>query len=219
MLRMLAIAGAYLALVALGIQAAHWVAEHLRLSVHHSPETDALWHGVVLVAFVTYVALMALPFVPGVEVGMALLVAFGAEVALLVYLGTVLALTCSFLVGRLVPERILVGALKRLRLRRAHALMSQLQSLPTERRIAVLLEHVHAPVTARALRFRFVAIALALNLPGNAVLGGGGGIAMVAGMSRLCGLTGFVTTLCIAAAPVPAMVALTGTAWLPGGGP
>jgi hypothetical protein len=219
MLRILVIAGAYLLLVALGIQAARWITEHLHLAVHHSPETDALWHGVVLVAFITYVALMALPFVPGVEVGMALLVTFGAEVALLVYLGTVLALTCSFLIGRLVPERMLVRALKRLRLRRAHALMRRLESLPTERRIAVLLEHVHAPATARALRFRFVAIALALNLPGNAVVGGGGGIGMVAGMSRLCGLTGYVITVCIAAAPVPAMVALTGTAWLPGGGP
>ena len=35
------------------------------------------------------------------------------------------------------------------------------------------------------LRYRYVALALAFNLPGNAVLGGGGGIAMMAGLSGI----------------------------------
>ena len=212
MLRIPVLVAAYLVLVALGVALGHWVTEQISFGPHHSPETDALWHGVVLVAFASYVALMATPFVPGAEVGLALLVAFGGEMALLVYLGTVLALCISFLLGRLVPERVLVRALERLRLRRAHALMSRLQSLPPARRVSSLLEGAPAGSAVRLLRWRLVAIGVALNLPGNVLIGGGGGIGMAAGMSRLCGFPGYLVTVCIAAAPVPLLVAITDTA-------
>jgi hypothetical protein len=38
---------------------------------------------------------------------------------------------------------------------------------------------------AIALRRRYIAPALALNIPGNALIGGGGGIALFAGVSGL----------------------------------
>jgi hypothetical protein len=56
------------------------------------------------------------------------------------------------------------------------------------------------------LSHRHFTLAVCLNLPGNSVLGGGGGIA------ALCGLSGqfvwwrFVLTLVIATAPIPLLV-------------
>ena len=48
-----------------------------------------------------YTVLLALPFVPGAEIGLALLVVFGAVMAWPVYVATVLALSIAFAVGRL----------------------------------------------------------------------------------------------------------------------
>ena len=59
------------------------------------------------------------------------------------------------------------------------------------------------------IRFRLIALAVLLNVPGNALLGGGGGIGMVAGMSRLYGVPGYLFTVCVATAPVPLLVAIT----------
>ncbi|MGA1369426.1 MAG: hypothetical protein ACO394_13000, partial [Blastocatellia bacterium] len=43
-----------------------------------------------------------------------------------------------------------------------------------------------------------VVLAVALNMPGNAMIGGGGGIAMLAGMSGLFALPVFVMVIAIA---------------------
>lgn len=42
-----------------------------------------------------------------------------------------------------------------------------------------------------------------LNLPGNALIGGGGGIALMAGMSRLFSFPLFLLSLTVAVSPVP----------------
>lgn len=205
----LLLATVYICLVVLGITIGHWMTGHLEIDIHHSPETDAWWHRVVLITFFTYVVLMTLPFVPGVEVGLALLVIFGGEMALLVYLGTVFALICSFVMGRVVPERAVLWTLAFLHLRRAHEFVSRLQSLPAQERLRFLLEASPARSLTWLLRFRLVAIAILLNLPGNALIGGGGGIGMAAGMSRLFSFPSYLLTVCIATAPVPLLVALT----------
>jgi hypothetical protein len=59
------------------------------------------------------------------------------------------------------------------------------------------------------LKHRHVAVALALNTPGNIVLGDGGGIVMAAGFSRLFSLPGFAVTVMLAVAPVPLAILLT----------
>ena len=71
--RLVIFAVGYVALIVLGILLSHWVTAQLDIDIHLSPETDALWNRVVLIAFFTYVVLMTLPFVPGVEIGLALL--------------------------------------------------------------------------------------------------------------------------------------------------
>jgi hypothetical protein len=48
-----------------------------------------------------YTVLLVMPFVPGAEIGLALLLVFGAAMAWPVYAATVLALSIAFAVGRL----------------------------------------------------------------------------------------------------------------------
>jgi hypothetical protein len=50
---------------------------------------------------------------------------------------------------------------------------------------------------------------VALNLPGNTLLGGGGGIALMAGLSGLYPMPAYLTTVAIAVAPVPLLVGLS----------
>jgi len=44
---------------------------------------------------------------------------------------------------------------------------------------------------------------LVLNLPGNSLVGGGGGIAFIAGLSGMFSYIGFILAIAIAVAPVP----------------
>jgi hypothetical protein len=48
-----------------------------------------------VIAVALYVALLAVPFVPGIEIGLILLAMFGARIAPVVYGATVLALFCG----------------------------------------------------------------------------------------------------------------------------
>jgi hypothetical protein len=53
-------------------------------------------------------------------------------------------------------------------------------------------------------------LALAFNLPGNTLLGGGGGIALAAGMSGLYRPVAYLATVVLAVAPVPLLFLITG---------
>jgi hypothetical protein len=58
------------------------------------------------------------------------------------------------------------------------------------------------------MRFRWLALALLINMPGNTVIGGGGGIAMAVGYSRTFTYPAFLACAAVAVAPVPALVLL-----------
>jgi hypothetical protein len=59
-------------------------------------------------------------------------------------------------------------------------------------------------------------LAIVLNLPGNIVIGGGGGIALMAGASRLYSVPGFLVTIVLAVAPVPLAILVFGKEILSG---
>jgi hypothetical protein len=56
------------------------------------------------------------------------------------------------------------------------------------------------------LSHRHLTLAVCLNLPGNSVLGGGGGIAALCGLSRQFHWWRYVLTLIVATAPLPLLV-------------
>jgi hypothetical protein len=60
------------------------------------------------------------------------------------------------------------------------------------------------------LKYRYVALLVAINVPGNIVIGGGGEIALMAGMSRLFSVPLYLLTIAIAVSPIPVLLILFG---------
>ena len=142
-----------------------------------------------------YVLLLSIPFVPGAEIGLALLIGFGAVMAWPVYAATVLALSIAFAAGRFASQ---------FQNPRASGAAD-----PTAAALDRLCEGLTGRRWAkRLLRLRWFALAFLINMPGNTVIGGGGGIAMAAGYSRAFPFAAFLACSAIAVAPVPAMVLL-----------
>jgi len=163
---------------------------------------------IVIGSAILYVVLMALPFMPGIEVGLMLMAMLGVGGIVLVYLCTVLALSLSFLAGRLLPPRYVARALGWLRLVRARKLVTALEPLGAEERFRVLAQSTPSRIVPFLLRHRYLVLAVLFNLPGNVVIGDGGGIALIAGMSRLFPFPRFVLLICLAITPVPLLFLL-----------
>lgn len=164
---------------------------------------SALMAGVLLTLLVAYALLLAIPFAPGIEVGLALLMAKGADIAPYVYLATVSGLTLAFLAGRFLPDRWLASTFADLRLARAAALVERLGPMTREERLAHLTERLPRWLRPLVGPWRYLLLALLLNVPGNAAVGGGGGIAFAAGYSRLFHPGLSLLAFVLGVAPVP----------------
>jgi hypothetical protein len=176
-------------------------AEDIFMAYYQTYGTVALYAVVAV-----YVVAMALPYVPGIEISLALLMIFGAEGVTVVYLSTLLALCLSYGVGRLIPPRAIARFFGWLHAHRAQALVERLAPLRREERLQVLMEGAPVRVVPFLLRHRYIAVAVAFNLPGNALLGGGGGIALAAGLSGLFRFHRFALMVCLAIAPIPLLI-------------
>lgn len=153
------------------------------------------WWALVLTSLV-YAVLLAIPFVPGVELGWIIMGVFGQYGVLAAWLSTVLGLSLSFGVAR------------------------QLNDHPRLRRLTTTRETLHQadPATLsplrRALRWGlcfylrhpYVFLFVTLNMPGNWVIGGGGGIAAMAGLAPAARYWLFLPTVALATGLVPLML-------------
>lgn len=74
--------------------------------------------------------------------------------------------------------------------------------MPVRARLNLLFERAPSRIVPFLLRHRYIAIAVALNIPGNSVIGGGGGIAFVAGLSRLFSFPLYLLAVAIGVSPV-----------------
>lgn len=167
------------------------------------PRHEPYLHAMVLGLALLYVLLMATPFMPGIEIGLTLMILLGSKGALLIYLCTLVALSISFMLGRILPPRILWHMLDWLHLQRAGNLVRQLEPLDSAARLKLLNDKIPPAFAPFLLEHRYLAIAALLNLPGNALIGGGGGIGVVVGMSRLVPFPGYLALVAAAVAPVP----------------
>ena len=199
------------ALVVVAI-AGTWAAQGIRqaLDLPTMPTAEIMVHRGIMLGMAAYVLLMAIPFVPGAEIGLALLTAFGAAIAPLVYAATVLAMILAYAIGRLLPPATLVRLLSLLRLQRAADLVARAAALPPGERLALLLERAPPRTVGLALRHRYLALALVVNVPGNSVIGGGGGIMLLAGLSRIFSPAQTCLAIMIAVSPVPLAILLLG---------
>ena len=167
------------------------------------PMNEPMIHRIVMTAFIAFVIFAAIPFVPGAEIGFALLLLFGGQVAPLVYLGMVGALILSFVIARLVPTDILARLLDWLGLSKVAEFVSDLAVVEPHNRLQMLAMIMPSALGQRLISQRYLLLAVALNTPGNSLLGGGGGLAFIAGASRLFPFWPYVVVVLCAVAPVP----------------
>lgn len=197
----------YAGLITLGL----WIgAQWERLEDTQISTMDtAMMVKILAVTLIVFIITSAMPFIPGAEIGFGLMVIFGGKVAILVYGAMVSALTISYLVGALVPATWIVRFFRYLGFGKAAQLAQELASRDRKNRIDYLLETAPRRWVPMLVRHRYLAMMLVLNLPGNSLVGGGGGLALAAGMSGLFRFPAFFATLLVAVAPIPLFFLLT----------
>lgn len=171
--------------------------------------SEPTFHRLIMTASGIYVALMAIPFMPGAEVGISMILLFGSKICLLVYVCTVIALIPPYIIGRLISPKYTARMFGFVGLMPARRLVEQIAPLSAEQRLVYLMDRAPTRFGPFFVRHRFLTLAVLLNLPGNIVIGGGGGIALIAGMTRLYSLPTYLLTISVAVAPVPLIIAFS----------
>ena len=203
---------AVVAVAYLANQAGDWISQRLKMEI--TPENESVIFGATVIAIILYALLISLPFVPGVEIGIGLMVMFGTSMAIPVYLSTIIGLTLGFFIGRLVPEKVLCGCFDFLGMTRISNMLRDLARKPVDERMNMLLERAPSRLVPFLLRHRYIAIAVSFNIPGNSVIGGGGGIAFMAGLSRLFSFPLYLLAVAIGVSPVTILFLIFGPAIL-----
>ena len=174
------------------------------------PHNEAWMHKMILLGLLSYVVLTSLPFVPGAEIGMTLLTVFGAQMAPIIYLATILSLSLAYGGGRLASLEATARLVRGFRLQRVADFLETLNDTHRSQRPGYLVEATGQTALRRLAQYRYVALAVLINVPGNAVVGGGGGLSFVAGLSGVFPFPKFLLTVTIAVLPVPLAVYLFG---------
>lgn len=185
-----------------------FIAQQLKFELRPSNE-DAV-HRMIMLSALAYGVLIAIPFVPGVEIGFGLIAMLGPQIVLLVYVTTILGLSLSFAAGRFIPPDMLARGLRGLGAGSASRLVLDFAATPRQEKLSFLIARAPNRALPFLLKSRYIALAVAINLPGNFLIGGGGGISLVAGASRLFSFPAFVLAIAFAVAPVPLGIVLFG---------
>lgn len=178
-----------------------WVSVQTQLEL--SARENAMFGAVALMLVLAYTITMAVPFVPGIEIGLAIMLVFGPQVFLVVYACTQVALLLSFVAGRVVPLSRLAALAGWLQFHGMQSWLGRLEPLTPEKRLESMVRCAPRRWVQKLIEHRYLALAILINLPGNAVVGGAGGIGLVAGMSRVFGLWRYVFVVALATTPVP----------------
>ena len=156
-----------------------------------------------------YALCMILPFMPAIELGLVLLAMLDIQGVLMLYLVTVAALMTSYGIGKLIPIDILKRFFNFLHFPKASELLCSAEACDEKEQIDRFIEHAPKRMIPFLLRHRYWVFAVAINTPGNMIIGGAGGIAMMSGLSRLFGFRQFALTLLIAVSPLPILTILS----------
>ena len=170
---------------------------------------DAVGPLALFLLALAYALSLALPFVPGMELGLLIMAVFGIQGALVAYTATIGGLSLAYALGRMLPERLIAEWLGRVGIAvPKDGVASAMQGMLTESRLGRRAVH---RLGALLLDHRYVALGVCLNLPGNSVVGGGGGLGLLCGLSRQFSWCGYLLAVAVAVSPLPILV-LTG--WL-----
>lgn len=174
------------------------------------PSTEPMLHRIIMTSMIAYIVLLAIPFVPGVEIGLALMMILGPKIVPLVYGCTLISLCLTFLIGRMLPEKSISRFLREVHLRKAAGFLESFHGLEAEERLVQLTGNSPRRWVPWLLKHRYLALMLAINLPGNVVLGGGGGLALLAGISRLFSIPRYALMVAFAISPIPIVLLVVG---------
>ena len=181
----------------------YWLRGELGIAQKFADYAGHKWSGGILIfGGILYILMLSLPFVPGVELGVLLMCVFGKEGIVFVYIATVAGLSLAFFIGRLLPLKWVESYLEKLGFVNSHEkhhddIDGMLKNLSFNQRF----------FRKRFIRFlakyRYPAIGILFNMPGNYLIGGGGGISLACGISRNISWKWFLLTVVVAVSPVP----------------
>ena len=151
-------------------------------------------------AALLYALCLAIPYMPGLELGLLMMMVFGRPGVVVAYLGTLAGLSLAFQAGRLIRSRAS-------RSQRFSGWLSRAESWDQDSQ-QVLQGSAVSRRLARFINQRggtgdYLLLGLLINLPGNWVLGGGGGIALVSGLTGRLRWRGFFLTVMLATCVIP----------------
>jgi hypothetical protein len=194
----------WMALVVLGHALTHLGVADAKVFMGELRNTVGIF-GMLLFAL-GYAIALATPFVAGVEIGLLIMAVFGTKGVLIAYGGTLAGLSMAFAAGRLLSPEFVQALLRRLGVdHNIRTLDDALDSAVNGNTGGGRVWRALAPLV---LKYRYVTLAVLLNCPANAVIGGGGGLALLTGISRDVTWRRFLLTIAIATSPVPILVLL-----------
>lgn len=160
----------------------------------------------LIVLGVIYTILLAIPGVPGLEVGLVMMLVFGELGIIAVWVCTVSGLNISFYAGRKIPRAKLERWLKP-----KDIPDSELPAFAIGKDDTMTLVLERNKLGRKILKWtgppggwrRYLLIGILLNMPGNFIIGGGGGIGLFSGTSDDIKWRGYLLTVALAAAVIP----------------
>ncbi len=155
---------------------------------------------VMLITGSIYALCLAVPFVPGVEIGLLLMIIFGRSGILMAYLATVIGLTVAFSVGLYLRSHfrdyVPLKALRARARRFSRVGSDQLSESHSGR-------WLHEKIRRHKPLYPYLLTGVLFNIPGNWLIGGGGGIALMGGLSGQMRWLPFVLMVMLATCAVP----------------
>ena len=161
------------------------------------------WEAAIIGAIV-YAILLSIPFFPGVELGWLIIMLYGKDSIILIYLFTLLGLIVSFSVGRWLGTYCVSCQSKLERFNQTYSatfnrLVEKVHGFFSQTRCSLVFNRI-------LQKSPYFVLAILINIPGNSLVGGGGGIALLSGLNRAISFKGFVITLIIAVSPLPILL-------------
>ena len=160
--------------IILAVWLEYWFRGEIGIAKKFAEFVDSQWgSGILIGGGILYILLLSLPFVPGVELGVILMCVFGKEGIVFVYFATVAGLCLAFFVGRLLPREWIESRLQKFgysqtcdgQVGEVDGMLDQpsLNHLFCKNRFWSFLS-----------KYRYLAIGVLFNTPGNYLIGGGG---------------------------------------------
>lgn len=191
----------YVGLMVGGVICGNWMFASLRLDAQSASAIPLVW--LLVPVFVVYFITSGLPFVPSSEIGFGLLIIFGGEIAPMIVLVSSAGLITSFVIGKFAPKPKLAKALEWLGLEKAPKFLLKLQDMSGQEKLDHMMQGVSKKFAVTLLKYRYLGVIALLNIPGNAVIGGGGGIAFMSGVTGVFSAKGFAISAIIGVMPYP----------------